>query len=97
MINVLKTYIFKSINVPRFPVVYFVKTKRRLHNLETEHSKALSRRDHSSVIADHVKQLVTTVPETVTLLKMYDDQRTNRQVHKIHVFKMFITAVSVIF
>ena len=31
------------------------KTKRRLHDRKTEHFKALSKSDHSSAIADHVK------------------------------------------
>ena len=34
---------------------------------------------------------------TVILLKMYVVQHTKRQVHKMHDFKMFITAVCVIF
>ena len=34
---------------------------------------------------------------TVILLKMYVDWHTKRQVHKMHVFKMFITAVCLIF
>jgi len=31
------------------------KTKRRLHDQKTEHFKALLKNDHSSAIADHVK------------------------------------------
>ena len=31
------------------------KTKRRLHDRKTEHFTALSKSDHSSAIADHVK------------------------------------------
>ena len=34
---------------------YIGKTKRRLHDRKTEHFKALSKHDHSSAIADHVK------------------------------------------
>ena len=34
---------------------YTGKTKRRLHDRKTEHFKALSKHDHSSAIADHVK------------------------------------------
>ena len=34
---------------------YIGKTKRRLHDRKTEHFKALSKNDHSSAIADHVK------------------------------------------
>ena len=33
----------------------------------------------------------------VLLLKMYADKHTKRQVHKMHLFKMFITAVCIIF
>ena len=34
---------------------YIGKTKRRLHDRKTEHFKGLSKHDHSSAIADHVK------------------------------------------
>ena len=34
---------------------YIGKTKRRLHDRKTEHFKALTKRDQSSAIADHVK------------------------------------------
>ena len=34
---------------------YIGKTKRRLYDRKTEHSKALLKHDHSSAIADHVK------------------------------------------
>ena len=34
---------------------YIGKTKRRLHDRKTEHFKALLKNDHSSAIADHVK------------------------------------------
>ena len=34
---------------------YIGKTKRRLHDRKTEHFKALSKSDHSSAIADHIK------------------------------------------
>ena len=35
---------------------YIGKTKRRLHDRKTEHFKALSKSDHSSAIADHIKK-----------------------------------------
>jgi len=31
------------------------KTKRRLHDMKTEHFKALSKSDHTSAIADHMR------------------------------------------
>ena len=34
---------------------YIGKTKRRLHDRKTEHFKALTKNDHSSAIADHIK------------------------------------------
>ena len=34
---------------------YIGKTKRRLHDIKTEHFRALAKSDHSSAIADHVK------------------------------------------
>ena len=34
---------------------YIGKTKRRLHDRKTEHFKALTKYDHSSAIADHIK------------------------------------------
>ena len=36
---------------------YIGKTKRRLHIRKTEHFKALLKNDHSSAIADHVKNI----------------------------------------
>ena len=35
--------------------IHFRVSKRRLHHRKTEHFKALSKHDHSSAIADHVK------------------------------------------
>ncbi len=35
--------------------VYIGKTKRRLHDRKTEHFKALTKCDHPSAIADHIK------------------------------------------
>ena len=40
---------------------------------------------------------MTYIFKTVILLKMYVDKHTKRHVHKMHVFKMFITAVCLIF
>ena len=34
---------------------YIGKTKRRLHDRKTEHFKAITKRDHTSAIADHIK------------------------------------------
>ena len=36
-------------------IYYTGKTKRRLHDRKTKHFKALSKSDHSSAIADHIK------------------------------------------
>ena len=37
-------------------IIYYTgKTKRRLHDRKTKHFKALSKSDHSSAIADHIK------------------------------------------
>ena len=36
-------------------IFIFGKTKRRLHDRKTEYFKALTKNDHSSAIADHIK------------------------------------------
>ena len=36
-------------------MIFIGKTKRRLHDRKTEHFKALSKREQSSAITDHVK------------------------------------------
>ena len=44
---------------------YIGKTKRRLQDRKTKHFKAFLKPDHSSAIADHVKQLVTALNGTI--------------------------------
>ena len=44
---------------------YIGKTKRKFHDPKTKHFKALSKHDHSSAIADHVKTTGTTSNGTI--------------------------------
>ena len=51
----------QSLEIP----FYIGKTKRRLHDRKTEHFKALLKNDHSSAIADHVKNTGHNIKGTI--------------------------------